>query len=207
MHIIVGQTMAEEKSTMQLWGTGDGVHLVVTLRVLLWRTHIPLGINRVVETPAGRRSDCHSGTEDGAPLRHGHQRVPTAVRPSPDADTVFVDIRLLAEPQRSLHLIAGLELAQTEVGTFLELSATAARASVVDTDTHIALLGQVLLEDGPIAVHADAPLVQHLLVARTAILIHDDRVAFRRVKVGRLDHPSVQDDAFGCSKGEELFLS
>ena len=98
MHIVVGQPVTEEQSPMQLGGSADRIHLVVSSLVLLRSTHIPLRIDGVIKPPACRRGDGDTSPEDRAAFRHRHQRIPATIRPTPDTDTVRIDKRLLTQP-------------------------------------------------------------------------------------------------------------
>ncbi len=98
MHIVVGQPVTEEQSPMQLGGSADRIHLVVSSLVLLRSTHIPLRVDGVIKPPACRRGNSDTSPEDGAPFGHRHQCVPATIRPAPNAYTVLVDIRLLSQP-------------------------------------------------------------------------------------------------------------
>ena len=160
-------------------GPGNRIHLVIALGVLLRSTHIALSVNGVVESPVGRRSNSHPRSKHGATFRHGHQRIPSTIRPAPDTNPALVYIALLAKPDGSLNLIARLQFTQPHIGTLLEICPTSACATIVHTDTNIALLTEILFENSSIAVHANPPLVEHLLIARTAILIHDDGILLR----------------------------
>ena len=204
VHVIVGQSVTDEQRAAQLLGPCYGVHLVVALGVLLRRTHVALRVNRVIESPARRRSNSHTSLEDRPSLRHRHQRVPAAVRPAPDAYAALVDVGLLSQPQGRLHLVARLELAQPQVRALLKLGPATARAAVVHTDADVALLTEILLHDGAVAAHADAPLIEHLLRARAAILVHDDGIALVRVEVLGLNHPAVQHHTLRRRKLEQL---
>lgn len=98
MHIVVGQPVTEEQSPMQLGGSADRIHLVVSSLVLLRSTHIPLRVDGVIKPPACRRGNSDTSAEDGAPFGHRHQCVPATIRPAPNAYTVLIDIRLLSQP-------------------------------------------------------------------------------------------------------------
>ena len=207
MNVVVGQTMADEQRTMQVVGTGDGVNLVVAAGILLRCTHVTLGIDGVVITPAGRRRDGHTGTEHRATLGHRHEGVPATIAPTPDADTILIYITLITQPKGCLYLVASLELAQAQVGTLLEFGTTTAGTTVINAHADITLLTQILLEDGTIASHAQAPLVEHLLRARTAVLIHDDGILLGGIEVGGLNHITVQLHALAGGKSKHLLLT
>lgn len=121
MHIVVCQTMAEQQCPMQLRSPGNRVHLVVSSLVFLRSPHIAFGIDGIVEAPACWWSDSHPSPKDRTSLRHRHQRIPSPIRPAPDSNPLFVDIRLTTQPQSRFHLVAGLQFAQPEIGTFLKL--------------------------------------------------------------------------------------
>ena len=185
---------------MQLRSPEYRIHLVVTAFVFIRCTHITLRIDGVIIAPAGRRSYRHTSLEDRTSLRHRHQRVPATIRPSPDTDSLFVDISLLTKPQSRFHLITCLEFTQTEIGTFLEVSPSATSSAIIHTNTDIALLSQILLQDSTLSAHTDSPLVQHLLITWATILIHNHRILGRRIEIGRLHHPSIQ---FHTLRGRE----
>ena len=148
--------MADEQGAIELRGTADRT-VVVARGVLLRRAHVTLGVDRVIETVARRRSDSHTGLEDGTALTHAHQRVETAVAPAPDADVVLVDIRQRAEVERCLHLVLCFEVAKLQISAFLELCATATCAASVDADHDEALLSEVLVEGATIAHRTGIP--------------------------------------------------
>ena len=203
VHIVVGQSVTDEQLSAQLRSPLDGVH-VVALGILLWCTHIALSVDGIVKAPVGGCRDGHSCAEHGPTLAHRHQRAEAAERPSPDADAVLVDKRLSGEPEGGLHLVAGLELTQSEVGTLLEGGSPSAGAPPVDTYADEALLCQILFEDSARAAHTDAPLVEHLLRTRSAVLIHDDGIAPLGVEILGFHHPSVERDALCRLEGEQL---
>ena len=60
-----------------------------------------------------------------------------------------------------------------------------------------------MFQNSPIATHADAPLIEYLLITRPTILVHDDRIFPGRIKVGRLHHPAIQLHTL-CGEGEEF---
>ena len=177
---------------MQLSSPVDGVHLVVALLVLLGCTHIALRIDRVVVAPACRRCDGHTCLKHRSSFRHRHQRVPAAIRPAPDTNALFVHIALLSQPYCRFHLITRLQFTQSQIGTLLKGSPATACTAIVHTHTDISLLGKILFQDSSVSAHADTPLVEHLLIAGTAILVHDDRVFLRWVEVLGFYHPAVQ---------------
>ena len=69
----------------------------------------------------------------------------------------------------SFYLVVAFELSELEVGAFLEFLASAASATSVDTSHDVAMCGECLF---PI----DGEGVENLLRARTAILVHEDRI-------------------------------
>ena len=64
-----------------------------------------------------------------------------------------------------------------------------------------------MLKYSTISVHTYAPLIQYLLTAWAAILIHYHRILLRRIKISRLYHPAVQHHALGCCKLEHFLLT
>ena len=50
MYVVVSLSVTEQQGTMQIVYTADGT-VVITCSILLWRTHIALGINRIVIAP------------------------------------------------------------------------------------------------------------------------------------------------------------
>ena len=78
---------------------------VVACRILLGCAHVTLGIDGVVETPVGDRGHGYTATEHIGTFTHGHEGVETAETPSPDGDTVLIDIGLLTHVKGYLYLV------------------------------------------------------------------------------------------------------
>ena len=161
---------------MQLRGTFNRVG-GISVGVLLRCAHVALGVNRVVEFPVGRRRDSYTCAEHAATLRHTHQRIESAVAPAPDTDAVFVYVGQRAEIDGSLNLVFRLEVADVQICTLLELRTASARSASVNAYADEALLSQIRVERTARTHRACAPFVLHHLAARSAVLVHDDRIA------------------------------
>ena len=206
MHIVVGHAMADEQRSMLLVGTLDRVHLV-SLLVLLRGAHVTLGVYRVVEAIAGRRSHSHASLEHRATLAHAHQGVETTIAPAPDADVVLVYVWQRAHIESGLHLVFRLQVAQAQVGAFLKVCATTTGASAIHTSHDETFLCQIVVEGTAIAHAARAPRVEHLLVARSRILEEDDWIFLAGIKIEWLHHPAVELHALRGGEGEGLTLA
>ena len=109
VHIIVRHSVYQQKRAVQLFRTGNRT-IVIPSRILLRRTHKALGINGVVIAPRGRRSNGNTRTEYLTAFGHSHQRIESAEAPAPDGNALFIDIRLLAQPESCFYLILRLQL-------------------------------------------------------------------------------------------------
>ena len=206
MHVVVGHTVTEQQGTMKEVGTRDGVE-GISFGILLRRAHVALCIDGVVETIARGRSHGHTSAEHLSTFAHAHQRAIAAIAPTPDADAVFVDVGLLAEPEGRLHLVLGFEHAQLQIGALLELGTTGTGSTTVDTNHNKALLTEVAVEESTLPHRTDVPRVGDLLASGTTILEHHHGIFLACIEVCRLHHPAFQLDAFASSKTEELLRS
>ena len=110
----------------------------------------------------------------------------------------------MAEPDGRLYLVSRLQFSESQIGTFLKVGPSASGSAVVHADNDESLLCHVLFEHTPLSAHATAPGVEHLLAAGSSILIHDDGIFPVGIKIGRLHHPGIELDAFGCGDGKQF---
>ena len=101
----------------------------------------------------------------------------------------------------------GLQLTQLQIGAFLKCSTASARAAIIYADAHETLLAQILLQQRAAPCLSDIPCVLHLLVARSAVLIHHHGIFPVRVEICRLHHPSVQHHTVGRCQREQFTLA
>ena len=191
---------------MQFFCTGNRT-VVIPCGILFRSTHKTLRINGVVITPRGGRSNGNTGTENVPTLRHGHQRVEASETPTPNGDTILVNIRLLTQPKGSLYLVTGFQLSQFQIGTLLKICTASTSTAIVNTYTKESLLTQILFQDGSLTRHSNIPAVSHLLITRTTILVHDDGITLRRIEVCWLYNPTIQLNTLRRCEGEEFALA
>ena len=132
VNIVVGSTVDQQEFAAEFVGTSDGRDGIIVF-VLLRSAHKTFGIYSVVIAPVAGGCHRHATTEDGTSFRHRHQRVETAEAPSPDSDAVLVNVGLLTEPDGSLHLVVTLKVAETQIGTLLEVGTARTGSTTVDT--------------------------------------------------------------------------
>ena len=204
VHVVVGRAVNEQEVAVELVGTRDGIHQLI-VGILLWRAHVALGVDGVVEFPVGRRRHRHASAEEGRALRHGHQRVEAAEAPTPNRDARSIDIGKPTQIGRRRHLVLRLEVAETEVGAFFEIRTACARTAAVHDDTDVA----ILCEEGfphTAAVESRAPSVFHFLTTGAAVLVHHDGIFALGIKIAGLHHPAIQLRAVGQCEGEEFLF-
>ena len=104
MHVVVGQSMADEQMSVEFL---ISVHRrdVVSRWIFLWCAHISLGVRAVVIAPVGDRSHSDTTAEDRSSLTHRHDGVESSEAPSPDGDTILVDIGERSKIESRLHLV------------------------------------------------------------------------------------------------------
>ena len=205
VNVVVGKTMNKQQFAAEFRCTANGTH-VVAISILARSTHEALGVDAVVVAPTGGSRHSNSCCEDRTPFAHAHQGVEAAIAPAPNGDAVLVNIALLAKPDGSLHLVVTLQLTKLEVGTLFEVPTPSACATSIHTNADEALLSQILLVEATAHV-AGVPTIDHLLAARTTILVHHDGVLLTRVEISRQYHESVKLDAVCGRKGEEFTLT
>ena len=90
MHVVVGQSVADEQMSVEFL---ISVHRrdVVSRRIFLRCAHIPLGVRAVVIAPVGDRSHSDPTAEDRSSLTHRHDGVESSETPSPDGYAFLVD--------------------------------------------------------------------------------------------------------------------
>ena len=206
MHIVIGYSMTKEQCTMQVIDSLYRIHLVAIL-IFLRSTHITLRIDGIVESPTGRRSHSHTSLEDWTTFAHAHQSIETTEAPSPNADIVLIHIWQSAHIDGCLHLVLRLQVAKTQVSTFLEVGTTTACTTTIHTYHDESFLGQVVVEGTALSHTARIPSVEHLLVARSGVLEEDNRIFLVGIEVKRLHHPTIQFDTFGSSESKSLTLA
>ncbi len=84
--------MHQQEGALQPIGVRERRALRVAARVLLWRPHVALGVDRVVEPPIGDRRDGDPRLEHVVPFEQAERRHVAAVAPAPDADPLAVDV-------------------------------------------------------------------------------------------------------------------
>ena len=156
MYVVIGKTVAYEQLTMQVGSSLYGVD-GISLAILLGRTHISLSIDGVVVFPVGRRSHRDTTGKHSPALAHRHQRTESTEAPSPDGDIVLVNIRLIAQIDGCLHLVASLEIAKAEIDGFLKISTSATSTSTIYAYHYAALAGEIVVEESTRAHASDAP--------------------------------------------------
>ncbi len=117
------------------------------------------------------------------------------------ADAVAVDPGLGAQEGHAGLLVLDLHRALFAIERAAEGRAAPRRAAVVQREHHVAVLRQVLVEEG---IGAAGPGAGDGLRGRTAVDEHDHRILFRRVDPFGLDQAVVQGLAAGGGQFAEL---
>ena len=103
-------------------------------------------------------------------------------------------------------MVFRLLVAKSQVRGLLEVPSASSGPPSVDTSHDISFLRESVFPDEPSRV-AVFPGVVDLLVARSAVLIHDDRILFCRVEVSRSHHPSIEFHPFRRLERENFRLA
>ncbi len=185
MNIIVGGTMNQQIIPLHRACMRYGRTIFVAIRIVAWCTHVPFGVNRIVKTPVGDRSDRYPGVEYAVSFGHTQCSGEATIAPAPNAYSFTINIRQAFKVFCCINQVVGFKLAQLKVGALSELFAPGSCSSWVDSAHHIALLGQKI-------VPVDLPARGYLLLIWTTVFGHDDRVFAAWVKKRRFQHRSVQ---------------
>src|SRR5262249_12719384 len=107
----------------------------------------------------------------------------------------------LAERTKSLRLLFGRENADIAIdGLAPGTAAWRGSPGIVEAEHEVSEGSNVAVEEGAVP----APAVERGLPRWFAVDVHQDRVFLRRIKVGRLDHPTVYHDTVAGIDLEEL---
>ena len=102
--VVVGRTVANQELAMQLVGLAYRT-AGVSGGIFLRGAHEAFRVDRVVVTPASRRSHGYSGGEDGTAFAHAHQCVEASVTPTPDTDTRGINVGQRTQIKGGFHLV------------------------------------------------------------------------------------------------------
>ena len=119
VYVVVRCAVDEQEVSVKVGCTLDGVD-GVALWVFGGGAHVALGIDGVVILPIGGCGYGYSCLKDGAPFRHGHERIETSEAPSPDGDVLCIDVGKRGEVKGGFDLVARLEESELEVGAFFK---------------------------------------------------------------------------------------
>ena len=117
-------------------------------------------------------------------------------------DAVGIHKRLFGKVAGGVHLVFDFHLAEAEVGLFLKLFTTEAGTGIIHAHYDHTVLRQHLMPHG-----GGAKAVGHLLRAGTAVVAKQDGVLFIGVKIGGLQHPTVEGVALAIGYTDELHLA
>ena len=179
---------------------------VIAVRVLLRSTHIALRINGIVETPISDRGYGNTTIENGTTFGHRHDSVESTETPSPNGDTVLVDKRKRTQIESGFHLVFRFLVTHRHVSTFLEIGSTSTCATSIDTHHDVSLLSKSMFPNESTSI-AVVPRVMNLLIARTAILIHQHRILLVGIERSRLNHPAIELHSFRSLEREKFWFS
>ena len=205
MDIIVSEAMTNEQVTMQLLIAMKRRN-VIAIRVLLRSTHIAFRINGIVETPISDRGYGNTAVENGTTLGHRHDSVESTETPSPNGDAVLVNIRKRTQIESGFHLVFRFLVTHRHVGTFLEISATSPCTTSIDTHHDVPLLSKSMFPNESTSI-AVVPRVVNLLIAWSAVLIHEHRILLVGIEGSRLYHPAIELHSFRSLEREKLWFS
>ena len=141
---------------MQFVCPGESGRAFISFSILFGSAHEAFAINCVVVIPVSDGCYCNSGLEYGRSLTHTHDGHVSAITPAPDADTVFVYIRLATHILGCCHLIFRLFHTKIQISAFFEVCTTSAGSTSVYTDYDKTTTGHI-------GFPTDAPCVQYLL--------------------------------------------
>ncbi len=201
MDVVVAGAVDQEQGIGQPVGVGDGRGVAVAVRVVLRVVEVALGPDGVVEAPVGDRRAGDRRRPGAGAVEHRVEGVGAAAGPAPEADAVRVD------PPEALQVVDPGELcrqvarAEAAIGAVFAPLAEEGRSAVVDHQDGVAALGHHLV---PQAAAARAPAVGHHLRGGAAVVVHDRRVAARRVEAVRPQQGRRQLDPVRAGDGQEL---
>ncbi len=152
---------------------------MVAFSIGLWRSHVPLRIDRVIVLPT--RHGCHrnSCVPDAGRVGEFVKRHITPVTPAPDADPIRCHVGLFLEPVHRGLLIREFDTAQMILDETLLGMAEGARHAIVSLkyEKPFAVQTQVINDPRvPAAAHECGDI-------RAAILIHDDGISAAWIEV------------------------
>ena len=201
-HVVIGHAVDQQQRRGQAVDVAEHTRLGVAIRVVARQVHVALGVVGVIQAPVGHRC---AGNAAGIPVRglgQQHQGHVAAIGPAVHANALGIHPGLGGEPFNALELVFHFHRALAAVQRAAEITPTARGATVVQREHHIALLGQVLVEQ---RIATAGPAVAHGLAGRAAVDVGDHRVLAGGVEVRRGDQAVVQlGAAIGGGEGAEL---
>ena len=188
VNVIIQLPMHEEESAMEIGRFGGDVRELVSLRIILGRIHVALGVDGVVIAFTGDRTAGDTGTEKRI-TRHHPESHAAAVAIAAQADALFIDEGKSAQPADRFGQVAALGDIHLPVAGPGGLRTLAAGHSGISIKADDALGCQGLI--GEASAIPAIPNARHL---GSAINRHPDGVFFLGVKIGgriRPLHPAI----------------
>src|SRR6266567_5855186 len=201
MNVVVTGAMDHEQLALQLAGKGYWRALLVFIRMILRQPAITLLVDCVVITNVGNRRDRHRHAIEIWIAKDRIKTGRTSAAPTPNTDARRVNEWPFADGPGGVCLILRIKQSHFAIDRLAPgPAARRRRAAIVDTEDYVALLRQHPMPHK----RPSAPIVNNGLRRRFAIDIKQNGVMFVRVKIRRLDHPTVQLHAFANIDTEEL---
>mmetsp|Transcript_12167 Transcript_12167/g.25037 ORF Transcript_12167/g.25037 Transcript_12167/m.25037 type:complete len:486 (-) Transcript_12167:1012-2469(-) len=172
VNVLVNQTMHQQQRPPQFVNVRHHGAPRIPVRVLLWCSHVPLRVVRVVPVPVRHRRPRNPNLERLGSAAESHGRHVTAVTPAVDGDAGGVCDAVGDRPFHAGLLVLHLQVTHVPLDLRLEPQPPPAAPAVVNLDDEVALGAEELRAE----VCRQRPAVGHRLHVRPPVHRHHRRV-------------------------------
>ena len=153
--------------------------------VVVEEPHVPLGVNRIVQSPVTNRRVGDADREELRIQLHRDDGTVTSVARAHDRDSFWIDVTLFAQVARCFRKVHRFVFAELFVNDLHERAAVIVGSAIVQPDDDVAFLRE------PLRPSARVPLVVDLLRSRSTVDVEDHRVSLVGIKRNRLEDDAV----------------